>query len=93
MAGKLPAKMAGNLPTIWAVQGTVSSLWEMEGIPTGKVSPKCIATYPTTIVFIGIPLFVWDNQSHKAWYQWLKPSLIPQMTILHPPVAYVAEEV
>ena len=38
--------MAGNLPAIRAVQGTVSSLQKIVEIPTGHIGPQGIAMNP-----------------------------------------------
>ena len=57
--------MAGNLPAIRAMQETVNTQWKSLGIPTGHLSPQCIATYTSQITFMfHIPLMI---QQPPGW--------------------------
>ena len=61
--------MAGNLPAIRAVQGTVSGLWKSVGIPTDHVSPQCIATFPEFIADLGTPQTIFRPASWRPCFK------------------------
>ena len=51
-----------------AVQGTVSGLWKLVGIPTGHITPQYIAVCLEFIVLVDIS-FLYISQPHKLWHQ------------------------
>ena len=74
--------MAGNLPAIRAVQGTVSDLWKTVWIPTSV--PNALQFIHDALELYPSPIFVKTNQSHMWCHQAISdtPTDSPTATML-----------